>query len=331
MSEASKHPLEGLCPSDIQAFADWKSRWDGTPVLGEKLGLLHCLQVMKYWPDTRKQTVFFLLDIANGYRTGKPFHNWQGYNASEINEGLDMISKKAFDVLCVRLFAPTKNDYPSQWKWMLVTQETFEKLLQFCLPEAENYRLPYDGEQVSHQTEVFGRFLLEFSQLGWVHDFSPSEFSRNKDVNLAEIRARLIAARPQFMEILRYIRQLSRLNKPMRDFSNEFPELDGACLKKLKEMAFRASLNLPWQEVGATAYFRKPETLHEAILGGSVAAEILVINSIRQKEKKRIHALYEESLHRRHELDRQQELERIRKAQAILEQQAAKLAANAAD
>lgn len=316
MNDVYVHPLFNLQPIAFQSFSEWKGRWDSTRVLGEKFGLLHCVQIMECWPETRQDFVFFLLDVANGYRTGSPFHDWRGYGCNETNKALDAISRKAFDVLCVKLFAPGKEGYAPYWWWMLEKQETFDKLLSFCLPEAKNYMPPYEGEKVSHQTEVFGSFLEDFSQLGWTYD-----------ENEEGTRLRLIAARPQFIEILRRIRQLNWLNKPMRDFGREFPELDEPCLKKLRDMAFEESWRLPTEDCASDHFgSRKPKTLHEAILGGSAAAEILIMDSIRKKEKKRIAALYEESLRKREALERQQRLEEIRKAKAVLEKQEAQFA-----
>ncbi len=327
MSEFEKveHPLANLFPSKFQSFDEWLARWNSTKVLGEKLGLLHCLQVTEYWLDKREQTAFFLLDVADGHRTGKPFHyNWREHDAKNTNKNREIISRKAFDVLCVKLFTAGKEGYPPLWWWMLSNQESFDKLLWFCRPEADNYDRPYKGEEVRHQTEVFGEFLQDFARLGWAYDGSLYQYRH--DENPEEIRARLVAARPQFIEILCYLRQLWWLNQPMSGFSTDFPELDRACLAKLKGIALGTDLPLPEQDINASSdCIRRPKTLHEAICGGSVAAEILVLHSIRQREQKRIAGLFEASRRRWQEAERQQKLRLVAKQQDALAKRATEL------
>jgi len=322
-----QHPLADLIPTCFQSFDEWLARWNSTTVLGERLGLLHCLQVMDYWPKEREQSVFFLLDVANGHLTGEPFRyrTWHDYYTGHINKNRETISRKAFDVLCVKLFASGKEGYPPLWWWTLAKQETFDKILQFCEPKAGNYDRPYDGKKGSHQAEVFGGFLQEFTRLGWAYNGRSRFYRDDQTENVEEIEARMVVARPQFIEIINYLGQLNWLNRPMSDFGSGFPALDSACLAKLKDIAFRSELLLPQQDYHASIGRRKAKTLHEAIRGGSVAAEILVLHSIRRKVDRQCAALWEESRRKHDELERQAELAKIQKAIDALDIQATKL------
>ena len=324
MSESGKveHPLANLYPTAFQSFDEWLARWNSTTVLWEKLGLLHCLQTMEYWLKGREQTVFFLLNVADGHRTTNPFYRHSDYISESGIEGCKAISRKAFDVLCAKLFNPGKENYPPLWWWMLEEQETFDKLLWFC--NSDNYSPPYDEKKVSHQTEIFGGFLREFSRLGWT--YNPTQRSFDRAVDVENIRVRMIAARPRFIEILHWIRQLRWLNKPNSAFSSDFPELDQACLAKLREIAFREDLPLPARDINASSMVcSRPKTLREAICGGSIAAEIIVLHSIRRREQKRLAGLFEASRRRWQEAQRRDELRQVAQQQETLAKRAAEL------
>ncbi len=319
------HPLANFMPTSFQSFDDWLARWNSATVTQERLGLLHCMQTIEYWLEKTEQSVFFLLDVANGWETGNPFRCYhRHYNADDINKSREIISRKAFDVLCVKLFASGKQDYPPLWWWMLEKQETFDKLLNFCGPEARNYYKPFAGGQVSHQVEVYGSFLQEFSRLGWT--YSRRSNRQGEVANEDEIRARLVAARPQFIDILRYLGQLNWLNRPMGCYGGDFPELDKPSISKLREIVFETELLLPPQDFHSPAeHSRKPKNLREAILGASVAAEVLVLNDIRLAERNRIKAAWRKSRRKHENMERISRLEKIEKAKRTLDEEAARL------
>ncbi len=316
-AEKAKHPLLEFVPTVFESFDEWMLRWQGTTVLAEKLGLLHCCteEGRQYCPEM----VSFLLMVANHYDSEYRFtveseHSYYGDNARNRRT----IARKAFDVLCLKFFKGKTDGHQPLWWWMLQPKHEalFQKVLWFLqTDDYSNSSGYYRGiTPRDHHGEIFQKFLQDFAKLGWEFESLANRYY-DGEVGGEKTEKRMIATRPQFIEILRRLRILDWLNDK---------ELDEASIKRLTELALEQNMYLPRQEV-CVDNRRKPKTLAEAVLGGSVAAQVVVLHQIREKERKRINALYEASARERRRQNNQLELDRITEEKAFLERRAAEL------
>lgn len=316
------HPLLGFTPTDFNSFEEWLEKWNGTTRLAERLGLLHSLIEGGWW--AKRELVSLFLEVADGYDHESNFVVHKEYDAyNRIAKSRKSIAEKAFAVLCLRFFKEGKEYGNPSWWWMLEDEILFNKVLWF-LGRSENQRGLRDccfgsTDAGKHQHEVFRVFTRKFVRLGW--EFR-SMSERHWDSSANEpVKKRLVAARPQFIDILCALGELNWLDGK---------ELDAASLKKLTQMALEESVSLPPEKVFESGSYRKPRSLEEAILGGSVAARIVFLHRICEKERKRIKALYEESRRQQQDVDRQRELAKLKQQREALERKAEELAKTAA-
>lgn len=314
-SVEKKHPLLGFKPITFDYFDDWLLRWNNTDYLAEKLGLLHYLTMENCWWEDQF-LVHLLLVFADGYNEESNFIVRRGFDQDSGAKSRKSIAEKAFAVLCLKFFkGNVRNERPS-WCWMLENEVLFKKVLWFLRPNdrgrLHNYRCNMSGTS-DHQQETFRVFLTEFAKLGW--DWSG--FERRMDVRFDEsIIKRLVASRPQLIDVLYELDKLDWLNGQ---------ELDEPSLKKLKEMALCSELSLPEIDVFRSRSYRKPATLEEAALGGSVAAEVILLHGVKEKERKRIDAIYQASRRKRQEEEQRRQLAELDGRRKKLDQMIASL------
>jgi hypothetical protein len=321
-----KHPLLEFTPKTFHSFEEWLQRWNGTDFLAEKLGLMHSLTAINSWFQQDPELVSFLLRTADSYDYESKFVTQEeqgyGFRKPESSKARKAIAEKAFGVLCLKFFRDdNKGGERPLWWWMLKEDILFQRVLWFFRKnihgDIENCRiLHYDGTSIEHQKGILQEFLRSFARLGWkFHSFSDRGYNEDIDKPIGD---RLIASRPQSIDILCELKELYWLNSQ---------ELDSASLKKLTEMALSANLHLPPIDVNSYhGSCRKPVSLEEAVLGGSIAAQVVLLHKIREKEKKRMNALYEESRQQWETSNRQLELDRVEAQRRELDRKAKELA-----
>jgi len=313
----TKHPLLEFAPTTFHLFEEWLERWKGTTYLAEKLGLLHCLTTENGWWQSR-ELVLLLLEIADGYTREYGFAIERERDGDKQNaRNRKDIAEKSFGVLCLKFFKGKTRDRSPSWWWMLEDEVLFQKVLWFLRRDdhrMQNRDFDIAGDSISHLEGIFRIFMYDFAQLGW-NFRSLSERGRSQKADELA-RKRLIAARPQFIEILDELRALNWLNGQ---------ELDAASLKKLTELALGKKYHFPPTRVLEGNTYRKPENLAEAVLGGSVAAQVVLLHQVRQKELGRIKKLFEASRAQHEETQRQRELAQIAEEEMALAERAKEL------
>lgn len=288
-----RHPLLDIVPINFRTFDEWLKRWKIAKYQPEFLGLLHCFAEEENYILLCAEGVSFVLEIADGY-SGINFSKPEERDSGEkIYRDRKAIAQKAFQVLCLKFFRGGTENHPlPHWWWMLKDEALFQKVLWFLRPreryQPRNYRFQ-DQEDLVHPHNLFAKFLDEFPKLGW--EFASLHHRYEDCWPDEDTRARMVATRPQFIEIIVEMRRLSWLSAQ---------ELDDASINKLTELALGEKLSLPPKlDGGMEDTYRKSETLEEACLGGSVAAKMLLLYRVAQKERKRLAALYEVEEQRR--------------------------------
>jgi len=320
----AKHPLMEFVPIVFNSFEEWLAKWNGTNYLAEKLGLLHSLTTKNGW-WLESELVSLLLSVADGY-ANESFVVDRGYSLyggqPTEAESRKSIANKAFSVLCLKFFRKGKNNEPLWW-WMFEYEVLFQKVLWFLRPSPGGLKRLYNcdclrGSSSDHRQEIFRNFLREFSRLGW--DFRCPESRRRWDEKTRDLaKQRLVAARPQLIDVLRELGELNWLNgRDMR--------LDAESVKRLTEMALSDSLFLPPEKVSdGFNSLREPKDLEEAVLGGSVAAQIVLLHQIKEDKRRRISVLYEASARQRQDQQKTAELTDIEKKKRELDVRARSL------
>lgn len=319
-----KHPLIGSELRVLDSFENWLTKWKQSTHLHEKLGLLHALTSNNGWRSGEDQLVFTLLDIADGFTSSSNFgSDGPGGCDRQTVENRQEVAKKAFSVLCLRFFdsesSRDREDRDPSWLWMLAYEVLFGKLLWFLRFEGDTRTNMHnrisahqvDGESEKHYYTIFREFMFNFAKLGW-HLVSGVRGWNEKTHQL--VNQRLMVARPQFVDILDLLGELNWLGSKHRSF-----KLDEATIKILTEKVLCQKLYLSKKGSEWDDEFRNPESLEEALLPYSVAAEIVLIHNIRAREAKRIAALVEQARQRSQEKYKADLLAEIEKEKKELE------------
>ncbi len=308
------HPLMKFVPTDY-SIEEWLARWNETKHLADRLGLLHHLTTQDGWFQY-PELVSLLLDFADGYRCLSNFYNREEsyYHRHEIAKKRQVIAKKAFEVLCLRFFREGKDGGCPFWWWILKNEALFNKALWFLSVKDYNNRLrnldfhfDISSAEDRHQ-ETFRIFARRFARLGW-------DFPANCHLDPV-VGKRIVDSKPQFIDVLCALGELQWLNTQ---------DLDKACLDKLTKLALEQSIRLPQETVSDTRYSRQPKSLEEAVLGCSVAAQVVLLYRIREREQNRIKATYEKSVRQKKETDRQILVANLQAQAAAIDLQAKRL------
>ena len=317
------HPLLESSQDVFRSSEEWLTAWDEATFLAERLGLLHSLTTENGWWQN-SELVSLLLKIADGYGTEdsfitqseREFRNLCSYTSAMKNR--QVIAEKAFLVLCLRFFGyDNKKSERPLWWWMLEDEVLFQRVLWFFrqekLGKARNCEiLDWESPGTNHQKQIMKKFLRDFAHLGWeAHSFSFAFTAEDEKIN-KPIWDRLTASRPNFINILYELRELDWLN---------VQELDIESLKKLAEIAMSNYYSFPPTIFGRGTSYRKPDSVEEAMFGGSVPAQIVLLYRIREKIRRRLNDQYEESRHQQEIRDRQQKLNDLEKQRRELERQ----------
>lgn len=249
------------------SFQEWHDAWKKTTNSSDRCGLLHDLQENNAAYEENK-AVPFLLELANGFEKSSNLSIYMQSYQRHLK-----IVRKATTVLCIRFFkARMDHSSPSvnnrYWWWIFSNPEAFTAVLNFFFPkgtaEVCNCPSPRTTKSTDFEENTILQFVREFVRECWC--------TGCPDGNM---RPLIYAAKPQIISLLRYIEELPWL------FGRE---LDVPCRKRLKEIALRENLRLPQRYVGQSTY-RLPATIEEAVLGGSLAACILVANKVSRQQR----------------------------------------------
>lgn len=273
-----QYSLTGRAWTETPDFASWLEKWNEVIDLDAALGLLHALMAPnrsdRFWENElqRVSLVNFLLDIAD---------RWVGYPSGPR----DSLSHKALQVLCEKFFkfeegGPGCGSSRYFWDWILTREDVCEKILWFFRLEDESgsniYNCPRThGYQNTSQGKVMAKFLFDFSASVWMMQ----DLERGKSLDISsQRRVWFVKMRPRIIDILIHLGRLDWLHGK---------NLDPASLLRLNAIAMGRKLSLPPNYVGVIC-FRKPETLDEAVLGGSVAANTLVLHETCVRAQKKL-------------------------------------------
>lgn len=312
MSTQSVHPLMVCHLKEIESFQQWKDRWDAAEFIKEKLGLLHCLAGGGRDGGLSKDAASFALEVADGYRYAANF----GENAGTYQEALQGIAKKAMAVLCAKFFPH------DLWIDVITDHGLFDKVLWFLRDDRLGY--PYNycplGRCLpeSHHC-ILDAFVYDFAKLGWEYHDVVARYS----IRLSpDDERRIISARPRFIRILDAIRKLGWLNR------SEI-QLDRPSIAKLTQLAMEKKCYLPPASVDEDSdNLRPPATLEEALLGGSVAAQIVILNRVRRQETARLKRMFRQSLKQQKANDRARRLAELQRQQQELSRRIAEAGGN---
>lgn len=297
MNVTPQQPLHPLCTKELRlipTWSEWKKLWEAEAHPERLIGLLHIGFDVPLDTEASDRILFYL-SIADGHTSG--IGTWEERRQEFSFSGRyttwagirRWISEKAFQKLCRRVFKNTESrDRRPSWLATLTcdSYRVLDAVLAFfleCDPvwvqQGRLLRnLPQDKD--SHEWGVAVSFLENLSIFAW----NPFLLANYGD-DLA-IRESVRQRRPQLVRVLAGLGKLSL-------FEGKSPEdLDDACNEELKRVALGTRLYLPtgpdWRET-----FRLPETLEEAVVGGSEAARVLLLHAIWQKELKRCAQLQE--------------------------------------
>lgn len=289
------HPLRAKELRLIPSWSEWKKLWEAEVHPERLIGLLHIgfdvpLKTYASEQTYASERILFYLSIADGHTSD--IGSWEEQNRelgfTSLGRNLtwaeirQRVAQKAFQELCRHLFKNTERpDQTPSW-FRELTEDSchiLDAVLDFFLerdlesgPLKMRLRNLLQHEK-SHEHEIAASFLEELCIFAGSY---PQPF-RERD---AEIEKNLRQRRPQFVRILVGLNKFALLRW-------ESPEdLDDACYKMLKRLALGTELYLP-TEPSWEKHLRLPNTLEEALTGGSGAAKILLLHGIRLKEHKR--------------------------------------------
>jgi len=289
------HPLLEKKVDCIVNWTEWKQLWGAESRADILHSLLHVgFEVSAGSDENAIDRILLYLEIANGcfdYHTfeesggpdhGRPFYSNLVRFGKKIegSQGLRrMLSQKAFQVLCQRLF---KNTFEEQhrvpsWVWYISAPQIFSKLLWF-------FRLDRDGRIFNlggligprdisvNNGEIAKQFVQEFCLFAW--DCEKEIFY---DQLSDETKNMFRQSRPSMIEILSGLGKLDLLFRDER-----YRTIDEECEKKLEYLALAFDFYLPSPKDGK--FHRKPETLEEACYARSQAAQVLILLRVMRKQ-----------------------------------------------
>jgi len=184
---------------------------------------------------------------------------------------------------------------------MLRHDQLFQKTLWFIRPSdiggLYNEDRHSDDENSRYQRQVFMGFVRMFVQLGWELDWCREAGE--------EAKQRVVAAQPQFIEVLQALHELDWLRGK---------ELDAACVAKLRDMVFREEDHLPSERDAREGRYRKPASLEEAAtLLNSTPAWLLLEDQISERYRRGLDLRQRKAQRRADARLKEEKLEEIRR------------------
>ena len=287
------HVLTEKDVSCIASWKQWKERWEEESCVEILHSLLHfgfSVTVDGYDEDAERVCMYlniadkgdsFLRVFQRSDDKDLHFYNTFGREVRTTEDLRKVLSQKAFQMLCQNFFKNTseKDYYLPSWMPLAAHPQVFTKLFWFFrlneLWGMPNLHLRYSG---NHNEEIAADFALNFCLSAWDCD---EEYGNRYYKVSEEVRERLKQSQPDMITILFGLRKLDVLLR--RDICEN---IDKECIKKLQELTLESELNLP--DIGScVGRRRKPQSIEEACLGRSQAAQVLIVLQVIQSEKER--------------------------------------------
>lgn len=282
------HPLSTKKIGDFGMYKEWKQAWEETRDPKRLLGLLQFIfDVSTVGPAERVERLCFLLDHADGHSSNDNFGLWspeerQHSSWDEMSERQlkRMISRKAFDVLCVHLFKNenTERKYPS-WTSQVLESSVFQKVLWFLRPTIKRQvwieNLMSGASRSSdrdHHMDVAKEFAFELCKLVFEYQYEDNR----------SVRDMLVSAQRDIVLLLLGLGKERFLVSNFHRISIGEPEMKALELVALSE------------EVVDEGKLRPSLTVEEALARGeSRAAEVFIILRVMQEEQVRFEKISE--------------------------------------
>lgn len=284
MKNGSVHVLADWEPGFIRSWKEWLELWENTEQVELRHSLLHFgLDVPECddWPGR----LMFYLDVADGHDSELSLrskidrvHHFGSYQTSLGSfEGASHVRRqlalKAFQGLCVHLFT-NKN---ATWDTFLAQQNSLDKVMWFL--RMNEYGSLLNRPHEPRQREIFDAFVLQFCRYVWKGSGLLEIHGREAGERIKEM---FVKSRPRLVLILCGLRKEDALLN-----TEEFP-LDAPALWALRTFVWGKELHLPdHKQGGSSRTIRVPDSLDEAIFGGSQAARVLQILLTVVRERRR--------------------------------------------
>jgi len=324
---------------------EWLERWKMAVTSEEMSGLIHMgFQIpldygVRY--GERKYTYYdriaFYFGLADGWanrdllkvegRDEKSY--FAGYNRHGMSMNISEsqarqeLARKAFFLLCTNFFKlefesrhrQTADEVEYAWMERFVGEDLFPIFLHFFRsyerwegqPERRNLPRPVGDEDARNEEKYVHDFFLRLARFLWTwHERRIQSYWKDEEKKKLEeenifLRGRIAVAQPEMIELLFAIGKGEVLREWLLSF-------DGACLKKLEEIALRNRLRSHQHPVLED---RKVETIDEALLVGSRAAWLLKEYELKKAEFDRLSALRAAEWRKR---ESERDIERLSKA-----------------
>jgi len=271
------HPLLDGEMSYIRDWGQWKELWLGTRQAQLRHGLLHFgFEVEADWPKGIVDRVCMYLDIADShgrslYKAGEErlqyFGTICGNRPKDPGELRGILSQKAFNVLCEKLFKNTQDQDSPSWAPIVTHPVLLEKIFRFLRLDREGKirNLPRFPEE--HHLVIAREFAFSLCLFLW----REGDSTKSSEEDAEGFRKR----RSDIISLLFGLYQLDILE----DIDKY--ELDEDCRKRLEELALGFDLYLPSEDSWQDKH-RKPADLNEACLGGNQAAKLLMVRGAQE-------------------------------------------------
>lgn len=309
--------IHDLFSREIRPIRNWHEfleRWQVATTLEEMLGLLHagfnvqldqCVGDDRTYSSTDRLKFYFRLadgwarsalsllgdspeDREERYRFGHDQHGRTIYRSQ--NELRQIVARKAFDLLSTNFFSTARcQDVVLEEIWSMVKDFFRSEKSGLARERIIIRNLSANREKISHQETLAVNFLLGFADFLWfwkkdeINDWDDKVCRQRKVEYNLFVRTRISEAMPWLIEILVFLKRLDILDPYILVLNDD-------CLAKLEEITKRSKLNPSDHPVKVE---RPVESLSEAILAGSLAANFLLRCRTMKKEYERLSAIRE--------------------------------------
>lgn len=278
--QTKTHPLQEIQVAHIETWEEWKRLWGATRHAEMLHGLLHVGFDISGNQGDAAERVCTYLGLADGHALVADSAFWRPNETQERGMerrtilGADLrraLAQKAFQMLCQKFFRNTyvedRGRIPS-WARLATHPEVLRKLVWFFrlddrwgIPNLQAPAIPV------HHLGLARTFVRDLAVFAWECETRGWYQGEISDEMIEVFRT----ARPDMLSLLFGLRQLEILLSLDRRY-----ELNQGCMERLGELAMSYELYLP--SVGSSGQeFRKPDTLEEACLGDSKAAQVLLV------------------------------------------------------
>jgi hypothetical protein len=290
------HVLADTTLPRVRNWQEWMREWITCPNYTSRLNLLHVGFNLHLEARDETDRFLFYLEVADGYGSIGNF----GYDVRQSSQNMvecfnatpprldqmfpyqacQLLAIKAFEILCVKLFKDTferdgrQNFALPSWVRLVSLPGVLEKAVWFFRTEQKPGRVPYfrnlrlGFEHLFHQKIArqwildLLRVVCEFRQI-----YTGSSGVTEQD---RKFRARLDAIKPELIEMLFRLGD----GAPLRLINPRFKPTEDLCVL-LEKRAMESPREFAIPNGGTGKELRLPNSLEEAMFGGSLSPVIL--------------------------------------------------------